>query len=94
MTLRQLLEFRFSELWKELDRLREVIERMEKYTVVRTYEIDNLKLQMAGLAESLHDLEIRVISLEKHASLATWLTRQVITVIFVVMLVFLIGYIR
>lgn len=94
LTLRQLLEFRIQELWKELNSLREVIERMEKFTVVRAYEIDNLKLQMAGLAESLHDMEIRVIALEKHASLATWITRQVITVVFIAALIALLGYFR
>lgn len=94
LTLRQLLELRIAEIWKELNSLREVVERMEKMTVVRTYEIDHLKLQMAGLSESLHDLELRVVSLEKHANLATWASRQVFTVIFVLALVVLLGYLR
>jgi len=66
-------------LEKELKALREAIQGMGERPV-RHYEFENLKLQVASLAEGLAELEQRIIELEQHKSLSSWVFRQAITI--------------
>lgn len=61
---------------------------------VSPQEFDGLKLQVAGLAEATHELELRVAGLEKHTSTLNWIARQAITIAFIIAIVWAIGFLR
>lgn len=61
---------------------------------VKPYEFSQLKVQVGGLAEALHELEERVVQLEQHKSTASWIFRQIITVGMGLLLAYLIGVLR
>lgn len=90
LTLRQLITERMTALEKELKALREAITVMGERPV-RHYEFENIKLQVASLAEGLNELEQRVSELEQHKSLANWLFRQAVTIGVIVALVYILG---
>jgi len=90
LTLRQLITERMIALEKELRGLKEAITVMGERPV-RHYEFENLKLQVASLAEGLTELEQRVGELEQHKSLASWLFRQIVTVLVIVTLIYMLG---
>lgn len=93
LTLRQLLVARLTGIKQQLTLLRKAIDRMSDKPI-SSYEFDQLKVQVAGLAEATHELETRVKLLEQHASTANWAVRQVGVVTFIVFLVWLMGVLR
>lgn len=94
LTLRQLIKLEIEKLALELNVLRGEFRRMSDLLGSSSRELDVLKLQVAGLAESLHDLEIRVNGLEKHSGIATEVTRQAFTVFMLVVVAIAWGLFR
>ena len=90
-TLRELLLQGFQAVNRELAEIKRAIELLAKNTTVGYHDIESLKIQVASLAEGLSELESRVVGLEKHAVLATWLTRQIVTVLVLAAAAWLIG---
>lgn len=90
LTLRQLITERMSALEKELKSLREAITAMGERPI-RHYEFENLKLQVSSLAEGLTELEQRVIELEQHKSLASWIVRQLVTIAIILVIIYILG---
>lgn len=76
-TLRQILLENFSNLGRKISEVKGAIEILAISQAIGDVEMDQLKLQIAGLSESLQDLEHRVIALEKHANVASWIIRQI-----------------
>jgi len=79
-------------IWQRLDHiemvlvdLRKAIELMAQQTVVKHSEFEQLKYQIASFAEGMNELENRVSKLEKHNSTMAWVSRQVGTVLLVVL---------
>lgn len=85
LTLRQLITIGLRQIAREVKSLKLEIQKMSNLPVISPQEIDMLKLQVASLSESLHDLEIRVEGLEKHSNVATEITRQAFTVFLLVL---------
>lgn len=77
-TLRQILNDNFKAIDKELSEIRRAIGILASVHAQGDVIMDQLKLQIAGLSESLQDLEGRVVALEKHANFAQWIIRQVL----------------
>lgn len=92
-TLRELINQRLDALHVDLKAIRALLEVMPEIPV-KPYEFENLKLQVASLAEGLNELEDRVIQLEQHKSAASWLFRQAITVVVIVLIIYLLGVLR
>lgn len=93
MLLRDLVTLRLKAVEQELQSLREAIERMMNKPA-NVQELDLIKFQLASLSEAIHDLELRVESLERHSSIATWFFRQAVTALVVVAIIYLLGVVR
>jgi len=83
-------------IWQRLDHielvlvdLRRGVELMAQQTVVRQSEFEQLKYQVAAFSEGMNELESRVTKLEKHNSTISWVSRQVGTVLLVVLAAYL-----
>lgn len=84
----ELLDFiraEFEEFGRELNDLRDVIMKLPDQ-----YGVDNLKTQVAVLAEGLHELEQRVTRLEEHKAWVTLLFFQVATVAAILLIIYLV----
>jgi len=57
-------------------------------------EFQQMKMQVGQLSEGMQELERRVIHLEQHKGLASWVFRQVVTIAVIVVIVWLIGVMR
>lgn len=90
-SLRDLINRRLDALQHELKAIRVSLMRDKVHVPP---EFDNLKLQVASLAEGLRELEERIIQLEQHKSIASWIFRQAITVAVIVVIIYLLGVIR
>lgn len=77
-TLRQLLGESLRAIEVELSLIRESLDAMTKKLDSTNFGDDLTNYQLATLAESLHDLELRITALEKHASWELWLFRQIV----------------
>lgn len=77
----------------DLNAIRLLLETMSEKPV-KPYEFEQIKSQVAGLAEALRELEVRVIALEQHKSTASWVFRQIITVGMGLLLAYMIGVLR
>lgn len=73
-------------------RLEELEHRLEGTSFLQ--EFSQLKLQVGQLSEATQELESRVIQLEQHKSLASWVVRQVVTIAVIVIIIWAIGLIR
>ncbi|MCK6627832.1 MAG: hypothetical protein L6R45_21980 [Anaerolineae bacterium] len=93
LTLRQLITERLTAIEGELRVLRAAIETIDDRQM-RHSEFENLKLQVAGLVEAVNELEHRVIQLEQHKSLASWVFRQSLTIAAIVTIIYLLGVLR
>lgn len=78
-------------IWQRLDMielmlldLKRAIEIMAEQTIVRQSELEQIKYQVATLAESQIELEKRLDVLEKHSSTQSWVLRQLGTILLVV----------
>lgn len=92
-SLRDLITRRAEAIEKQLAAIRAIIENMSEKPI-RNYEFENLKLQVSSLAEGLNELEQRVLGLEQHKSLASWVFRQAITIAVIVVVIYLLGVLR
>lgn len=79
-TLREILTHGFKAINRELGELRRAIELLAKTTAGGYHDIDGLKIQMAGLAEGLAELEQRLVVLEQHVGIQKLLLRHSLTV--------------
>jgi len=93
LTLRQLITERLAAIDGELRVLRAAIEAMDDRHM-RYSELENLKLQVTGLVEAVNELEHRVIQLEQHKGLASWIFRQAVTILAIAAAVYLLGVLR
>lgn len=93
LLLRELLNTRMDALERQLKAIHTLLDSMSE-KVVKHYEFENLKFQVASLAEGIHELEQRVNELEQHNSIIRWVVRQVVTVVIIVIIVWLIGLVR
>lgn len=91
--LRDFLIWRFDTLERELHVIRGILEKMAEKPI-SPREFDGLRLQVAGLAEGLAELENRVEALEQHKSMASWLARQAATIAVIVGIIYLLGVMR
>lgn len=69
-----------------LQRIYELTSAIEKLTVEDTKSVsqaDQLKYQVAGLAEAMQELELRIGQVERYYHLATWTDVLIVTVIIV-----------
>lgn len=57
-------------------------------------EFQQIKMQVGQLSEATQELERRVIALEQHKGMASWVFRQGVTVVVIVVIVWLIGVFR
>lgn len=78
-------------VWQRLDQieltlldLKRGLEIMAEQTIIRQSEFDQIKYQIAGLAEAQTELEKRVEILEKHSSTQSWVLRQLGTILLVI----------
>lgn len=93
LLLRDFLLWRFETIERELHAIRGALEKMaEKPVSLR--EFDSLKLQVAGLAEGLKELEERTKALEHHKGMASWLARQALVIAIIVVIIYLMGVMR
>jgi len=83
-------------IWQRLDHielvltdLRRGIELMAQQTVVRQSELEQIKYQVASIAEGQTELENRLTALEKHNSIERWVWRQIGTILLVALAAFL-----
>lgn len=79
-------------IWQRIDTLetaildlKEAIIQMAERVTVRQSELEGIKYQVAGLAESQVELEKRIEILEKHSSTQSWILRQLGTILLVVL---------
>jgi hypothetical protein len=93
LLLRDFLIWRFDTLEKEFRSIRVILEEMAEKPVSGR-EFENIKLQVAGLAEGLKELEDRTAALEKHKSLASWLFGQLVSFGVIVVIIYLLEVIR
>lgn len=93
-TLRQLLAQGFQAVNRELRELTRAIENLAKSTAGSYHDIESLKIQVAGFAEGLIELEQRLVVLEQHVSTQKWLVRQSVTVAVAVAIIVLWGWLR
>ena len=90
LSLRELIKQRTEALEKELRALRGLIEAMGDRPI-RNSEFESIKLQVHSLAEGMKELEQRVMELEKHKGLASWIARQLVTIAVIVVIVYILG---
>ena len=57
-------------------------------------EFQQIKMQVGQLSEATQELERRVIALEQHKGMASWIARQVVTIAVIVVIVWLVGVLR
>jgi len=57
-------------------------------------EFNQIKMQVGQLSEATQELERRVIHLEQHKGMASWVFRQGVTVAVIVVIVWLMGVLR
>lgn len=93
LRLRDLINQRLDALEAELKAIRLSLEKMAHRTISAS-EFDNLKFQVASLAEGLNELEARIGQLEQHNSIVRWIVRQVVTIVIILFIVSLIGWLR
>lgn len=93
LLLRDFLLWRFETIERQLHAIRGVLETMADKPV-SAREFDSLKLQVAGLAEGLKELEERVKALEQHKGMASWLARQALVIAVIVVIVYFMGVMR
>lgn len=86
--LRDLINRRAEELERQLTSVRRAIEAMGERPI-RSQDFESLKLQVIGLAEGLYELEQRVEQLEQHKSLASWVFRQLVTIVVLAAVIYL-----
>lgn len=79
---------RLDDIQRSLSGLKEAMDNMSTEKFLRQSEFEQLKYQMAALSESMIALEGRVVILEKHNSTVSWITRQVGTILLVVLAVY------
>jgi len=73
-------------------RLEELEQHLEGQRFLQ--EFNQIRLQVSQLSEATQELERRMVELEKHKSLASWVFRQAITITVIVTIVWFIGVLK
>lgn len=76
---------RLDDIQRLLSDLKEAIDNMSTENFLRQSEFEQLKYQMAAISESMIELQNRVVILEKHNSTVSWITRQIGTILLVLL---------
>lgn len=87
-TIRQLLGESLRAFENELALIRESLEIMKKTLDYKSSGGDLLNYQVATLSEQVQELERRMIAIEKHSSMESWVYRQIISGIVVLTIVY------
>lgn len=91
--LRDWFVVEFDFLRARLDQLHKALRNMPEKGVTVS-EFDNLKYQVIDLTEAFREMEQRLDQLEKHNGIIRWVGRQVVTLAFIVVAIYAIGFLR
>lgn len=91
-TLREIIQQRFEELDAHISALDAVTSKTSIPSFLNSYSSLKTKYELEALAESMKELEDRIIMLEGYQTVQKFAIRQIVTILFTALLV-TIGYV-